>query len=92
MTAAEQPERPGVAVWEPWVPVVGQRVRFRDSGECPLTSPYMRNGMVGVVYHVEEPLSENGVEPWHRFWVSFGDATAYCAAAELEPLTTEADR
>lgn len=75
-------------VHEPWQPKVGQRVRFRDSGECPLTSSFMRDGLEGVVYHVEEPLSENGIEPWHRFWVSFDGAdTAYCAATELEPVS-----
>ncbi len=73
--------------YEPWIPEIGQRVTYRKAAECPIADD-LPDGLQGVIYHVEHPRSENGVEPGHRFWVEWDTGhTTYTAAIELEPVS-----
>lgn len=83
------------AIWEPWVPVVGQRVRYVHSAECQQhsTRALEADGAAGTVTRVvvESPPS---IPSGHRFLVT-GDDPRYqgwAAAIELEPLAPSPDR
>lgn len=80
--------------WEPWVPVVGQRVRYMFKHECP--GVY---GMMAPVGHVPELDREvgtmyetfNAQRNGHRFLVLLDNGRRVMAAAlELEPESPEA--
>ena len=44
--------------WEPWAPVVGQRVRMRLSGECDHAPVELLHGKLGTVVKV---IEQNGL-------------------------------
>lgn len=81
--------------WEPWVPSVGQRVRYLYQPECPgvygarypVGHPPEYDRLAGTVYEIFTcGLGEarNG----HRFLTQLddGDRCIMAAALELEPL------
>jgi hypothetical protein len=74
--------------WEPWVPEIGQHVRYRKSAECGYGAT--PDGITGVVTGIatEARLRAAGIEsPGHRFEVTFSAGFRdRCAALELEPL------
>jgi hypothetical protein len=92
------------AVWEPWHPVIGQRVRVLARPECF----YCREdhdaetGETGVIFDLWAPVGEP-MEPGqaaHRVWVRFDDPTirqrtvhgclfSHFAVIELEPVNEE---
>jgi hypothetical protein len=77
--------------YEPWQPLIGQRVRVRASSECPnYRYGGCADGVVGIVTDVAPYawLKRNGIEqPEHRFEVTFagGGFDRHCAL-ELEPI------
>ena len=89
-------------VWEPWLPKVGQQVRFKGSNECICLTcggPGHTNENIGRIVTVKEvptrsPISFSRVCGHigglrnHRIVVStpHEGGLSVCAAIELEPL------
>jgi hypothetical protein len=84
------------AVWEPWRPEIGQRVRVRISPECVLVDgdgtvfhhAEWHDGVTGVVYRDDFPLGWPN-RAGHRFAVKVDQPVGgriAVAAIELEPV------
>jgi hypothetical protein len=71
-------------IWEPWQPVIGQRVQVRLNGECPDCADLLDLGWNGERGIVQDVFNENFCNG-HRYGVATTERYAIVAAIELEP-------